>query len=308
MPLNFADSSTGERIGSTVLARNILLAATSEVDPELNKKIQQVKNWRKDYLGIYRELAKTEFYQEQNGLEIARLGLDQLAKSIHDDHGRDLNQIVEAGWVGAAQVETFIISGVGPAQPLSVTGIASLTDAAQIWSHEHLAEPGLIGAFKFLDAHKKLPIAMDLLIALAGGAEYSPSKNWLTVGGTVAVVARNNSERWLDLITHARNSGGTLLVPVLKNRVPESAISLTDEAIAQNAGLDICSWSVCVCAWGKTYSCAGSSRCVGGKDLREAPGESCGTGLACHTNRFNCRSRRSVTGFARQVCGTHTCN
>ena len=271
MPLNFTDISTGDRIGSTVLARNILLAATKVVDSDLNEKIQQVENWRKDYLGIYRGLAKAEFYQEQNGLEIARVGLDQLAKSIRDDQGRDLNQIVEAGWVGAAQVETFIVSGIGPAKPLSVAGISSLTDAAQIWSHERLAEPGLVGAFKFLDAHKKLPIAMDLLIALAGGAEYAPTKNWLTVGGTVAVVARSNPQRWLELIAHARNSGGTLLVPVLKNRVPESAISLTDEAIAQNAGLDICEDAEALSGWVAALSMTRKERIVLGQ-YAYAPG------------------------------------
>lgn len=271
MPLNFTDVSTGDRIGSTVLARNLLLAATSQVDAELNKKIQQVKNWRKEYLAIYRGLAKTEFYQEQNGLEIARIGLDQLAKSIRDDQGRNLNEIVEAGWVGAAQVETFIVSGIGPAQQLSVSGISSLTDAAQIWSHEHLAEPGLVGAFKFLDAHKKLPISMDLLIALAGGAEYAPTKNWLTVGGTVAVVARNNPERWLDLIAHARKSGGTLLVPVLKSRVPESAISLTDEAIAQNAGLDICEDAEALSGWVAALAMTRKERIVLGQ-YAYAPG------------------------------------
>lgn len=271
MALNFTDVSTGERIGSTLLARNILLAATREVDSELNHKIQQVRNWRKDYLGVYRALAKTEFHQEQNGLEIARVGLGQLAKSIRDDQGRDLNQIVEAGWVGDAQVETFIISGVGPAKPLLVSGISSLTDAAQIWSHEKLAEPGLVGAFKFLDAHKKLPIAMDLLIALAGGAEYAPTKNWLTVGGTVAVVARSNPERWIDLIRHARNSGGTLLVPVLKSRVLESAISLTDEAIAQNAGLDICDDAQALSGWVAALSMTRKERIVLGQ-YAYAPG------------------------------------
>ena len=38
MALNFAEISTGDRVGSTVLARNILLAATKNVDALLNKK------------------------------------------------------------------------------------------------------------------------------------------------------------------------------------------------------------------------------------------------------------------------------
>jgi hypothetical protein len=271
MSLNFVDSSTGQAVGSTSLARTILLAATKETDGELNDKIQQVKNWRKEYLGVYRALAKTEFYQEQNVLEIARLGLEQLSRSIHDDSGRDLTEIVEAGWIGDAQVETFIISGTAPIRPLSVSGISSLTDAAQIWSHEKLAEPGLVGSFKFLDAHKKLPISMDLLIALAGAAEYAPTKHWLGAGGTVAVVARKNTQRWLDLIAHARNSAGTLLVPVLKSRVPLDAISLTDEAIAQNAGLDICDDAEALAGWVAALSMTRKERIVLGQ-YAYAPG------------------------------------
>ena len=271
MPLNFTEISTGERIGSTVLARNILLSATRDIDAELHSKIKQVKNWRKEYLGVYRSLAKTEFFQEQNGLEIARIGLDLLSKSIRDESGRDLNQIVEAGWVGDAQVETFIVSGIGPTRPLSVSGISSLTDAAQIWVHEKLAEPGLVGSFKFLDAHKKLPIGMDLLIALAGAAEYAPTKHWLSSGGTVAVVARRNPQRWLELIAHARNSGGTLLVPVLKSRVPENAISFTDEAIAQNAGLDICEDAEALSGWVAALSMTRKERIVLGQ-YAYAPG------------------------------------
>lgn len=265
MSLNFCNYGTGEQIGSTALARKILAASTEAIDPELSAKVLQVKNWRKEYLPIYRSLAKTEFYQEQNGLEIASVGLNLLAKSIRDDSGRDLNQIVEAGWVGDAQVETFIVSGTAPLRQLSVAGISSLTDAAQIWAHEKLAEPGLVGSFKFLDAHKKLPIAMDLLIALAGAAEYAPTKHWLSVGGTVAVVARSNTQRWLELIAHARNSGGTLLVPVLKSRVPENAISLTDEAIARNAGLDICEDAEALAGWVAALSMTRRERIVLGQ-------------------------------------------
>lgn len=271
MPLNFTEISTGEHLGSTVLARNILLAATQGVDPNIQQQIRGVKNWRKEYLGVYRSLAKAEFYQEQNCLEIARVGLEQLAKSVCDESGRDLNQIVQAGWVGEAQVETFIISGTQPIRPLAISGISSLTDAAQIWAHEKLAEPGLVGSFKFLDAHKKLPLTMDLLIALAGGAEYAPTKHWLSAGGTVAVVARRNPQRWLDLIAHTRNSGGTLLIPVLKNRVPQDAIALTDETIAKNAGLDICDDTEALAGWVAALAVTRKERIVLGQ-YAYAPG------------------------------------
>ena len=249
MGLRFSNPNTGEAIGSTSLARIILDEATRSIDSKLNAQILGIKNWRKEYQSVFVSLSKTEFHQEQNLLEIAKTGLGLLSKSITDESGRNLSQIVSAGWTGPALVETFIISGTQKPIALELPKIATLTDAAQIYVHEKVAEPGLVAAFKFLDSHKNLPVSSDLLIALAGAAEYAPTKHWLDIGGTVAVVARPSAKRWLELIQHTRKTGGTLLVPVLKSRVPENAISLSDEAIAQNAGLDICEEAEALAAW-----------------------------------------------------------
>lgn len=271
MPLNFYDSASGEKIGSTLLARKVLDVATREVDAELNAKVMATKNWRKQYQQVYRDLAKSEFYQEQNLLEIARLGLQELSDSIRDENGTKLSQIIGAGWAGREQVETFTIAGAGEIKPLRIPGISSLTDAAQIWTHENLAEPELVGSFKFLDAHKKLPMSMDVLVALAGAAEYAPTKYWLDLGGTVAVVARPSSARWFELISYARKSAGTLLVPVLKRRVDEGVASLTDEFIAQNAGLDLIEDAEAVASWVSSVASTRKERIVLGQ-YAYAPG------------------------------------
>jgi hypothetical protein len=271
MSLNFYDAATGEISSSTRMARRMLDLATHDVDPEMNAKVLAVKNWRKEYRGIFLALTKTEYYQEQNLLEIARIGLAELANSIRDESGKTIGEIVSAGWTGPALVETFIISGTNQPVPLEASKISSLTDAAQIYVHEKVAEPGLVPAFKFLDAHKKLPVTSDLLIALAGSAEYAPTKHWLAIGGTVAVVARPNAKRWLDLIEYARKTGGTLLVPVLKSRVPENAISLSDEAIAQNAGIDICDEAEALAAWVAALAVVRKERIVLGQ-YAYAPG------------------------------------
>jgi hypothetical protein len=271
MALNFYDSASGERIGSTTLSRNILDVATREVDPALNSKVLATKKWRKQYQQVYRDLAASEFYQEQNLLEIAKLGLQELSNSVRDENGIKLSQIISSGWLGRSQVETFTISGSGEIKPLRIPGIATLTDAAQIWTHENFAEPGLVGSFKFLDAHKKLPISMDVLVALAGAAEYSPVKHWLDLGGTVAVVARSSSARWQDLINYARASAGTLLIPVLKRRVADDAIALSDETIAENAGLDLIEDAEAIASWVASLSVSRKERIVLGQ-YAYAPG------------------------------------
>jgi len=70
MPLSFYDCASGEKIGSTILAKNVLAAATENVDSNLHAKILALKNWRKQYQIVYRDLAQTEFFQEQNLLQI----------------------------------------------------------------------------------------------------------------------------------------------------------------------------------------------------------------------------------------------
>jgi len=249
MGLRFINPKTGEAVGSTSLARIILDEATRSIDSKLNAQILGTKNWRKEYQSVFLSLSRTEFHQEQNLLEIAKTGLGLLSKSVTDETGRNLSQIVSAGWAGPALVETFIISGTQKPIALEVPINSTFTEVAQTYVHEKVAEPGLVAAFKFLDSHKNLPVSSDLLIALAGAAEYAPTKHWLDIGGTVAVVARPNAQRWLELIQHTRRTGGTLLVPVLKSRVPDDAISLSDEAIAQNAGLDICEEAEALAAW-----------------------------------------------------------
>jgi len=271
MPLSFYDCASGEKIGSTLLAKNVLAAATENVDSNLHGKILGLKNWRKQYQGVYRDLAQTEFFQEQNLLEIARVGLEKILNSVRDESGRTISQIVEAGWVGRQQVETFVIQGSGLPVPLNLANMATLTEAAQIWSQDQIAEPGLVSSFKFLDAHKKLPISSDVLVALAGAAEYAPTRYWLQMGGTVAVAARPGAARWLSLIAQARKSGGVLLVPVLSRRLGEAKSDLSDISIADLAGLDLVEDAEELASWVASISRSRSERIVLGQ-YAYAPG------------------------------------
>jgi hypothetical protein len=90
----------------------------------------------------------------------------------------------------------------------------------------------------------------NLLIALAGGAEYSPARTWLDWGGSVAIVARNRPELWNELISRARISAGTLYVPVLKSKVGTKDIQkLSDAELAEVAGLDLVTDFEAIAGW-----------------------------------------------------------
>jgi hypothetical protein len=137
-------------------------------------------------------------------------------------------------------VETIEIRGSRPIEKIAIDGLAgSMEQSATEWVADGLAEPGLIESFRFLDQNQSLDLTQDLLFAVAGAAEFAPTEHWLRWGGTVAVVARPNPASWQKLISMARNSGGTMLVPIRKGLLSKPFAELSDDEIAAVAGLDI---------------------------------------------------------------------
>jgi hypothetical protein len=76
------------------------------------------------------------------------------------------------------------------------------------------------------------------------------------------VVARPNPATWQKLISLARSSGGTLLVPVKKELIQKPVIELTDQEIAAVAGLDILEHCREISSWMRTLSSKPTNRFV----------------------------------------------
>ena len=117
---------------------------------------------------------------------------------------------------------------------LQIRGTASPSfidfgDEPSRWVDQGIAEAGIIEVL----AKQRAPLST--LLALAAGAECAPTEAWLAAGGTVLAVMRHNPKRWAELIEFARQSAGTLLIP-LKGDVSES---LSDDEIALRAGIDL---------------------------------------------------------------------
>jgi len=224
--MKFVDAS-GKTIGSTELGRNVLAAAV----PDLANQIAQVQNWRKDYLGYFREVAKAELYSTRSALDVASRGLKVFEESVNTDDNQNLLEVITKAWrSNKDQVSMVVIRGTGAAQQPDFFEVSGLVKA-------HLAEPKVAEKLKELDLSS---LKSNLLIALAGGAEYSPARLWLDWGGTTAIVARPRPELWSELISRARSSAGTLYVPVLKSRVQGLDVqTLSDEELAKVAGLDL---------------------------------------------------------------------
>ena len=230
-------NSQGQAIGSTELGRTVLAAA----EPKLSSEIASVENWRKDYLKFFREVAKAELVSPRSAIEVATQGLKVFEESVFTDNNENLLEVISKAWRNNKdQVSMVVIKGTGPAKQPDFFEAAGLVK-------QHLAEPMVA---EKLGAFEQSSLKSNLLIALAGGAEYSPARVWLDWGGTTAIVARPRPELWSELISRARNSSGTLHVPVLKSRVQGIDIqNLSDEELAKVAGLDLVQDYEAIAGW-----------------------------------------------------------
>ena len=253
MSVEFRDPATNQPVRSTELARRVL-AAGAKSFPEVQQNILGAPNWRTWYLRLYADLAIKEGLSVKDTSEVATAGLAELHSCLFTESGMPLKQAVSEGF-DKDLVETIEIRGSQPIQKISIDGsTGSLEQSATEWVADGLAEPGLIESFRYLDQNQSLDLGKDLLFAVAGAAEFAPTEHWLRWGGTVAVVARPNPTSWQKLISLARSSAGTMLIPVRKNLLTKLASKLTDQELADIAGLDILEHHAEIASWMRQLS------------------------------------------------------
>lgn len=238
MSIRFLDPVTGADVRSTELARRTLAVAAMD-NKQLCQNIAGAPDWRKWYIRLYAQLAIEEGKSVEQLTKIATGGLREFHAHLFTDSGEKLSDVMEAGF-GADLVETVEVSGSGTKERISIAQHeGNLAAVAAEWDKQGLAEPGLVETFKFLDENPNLELGENLLFAVAGAAEFAPTEHWLRWGGKVAVVARNNPATWARLIALARSTGGKMLIPVIRQDRSVPLSELSDEQLAQIAGLDI---------------------------------------------------------------------
>lgn len=238
MSIRFIDPTTGADVRSTELAR-VTLAAAARNNQELFQNIDGAPKWRDWYIRLYGQLAIEEGRSPSQLAKMATAGLAVFHSHLHTSSGLLLSEAVARGF-GSDLVETALIKGSGTKQSISIARHhGPLAETASQWDKEGWAEPGLIESYRFLDQNPNLSLDGNLLFAVAGAAEFAPTEHWLAWGGEVAVVARNNPSTWEKLISMARASSGTMLVPVVRQDRSKKLSDLSDKELAQVAGLDM---------------------------------------------------------------------
>ena len=259
MSVEFRDPTTSQPLRSTEMARRVL-AASAKNFSELQQNILGAPNWRTWYLRLYAELAIKEGLSVKDTTEIATSGLAEFHSYLVTETGTPLLKAVSEGF-DLDLVETVEIRGTSQIEQISIDGLSgSMENSGKQWAADGLAEPGLIESFRFLDNNQSLDLSKDLLFAVAGAAEFAPTEHWLRWGGVVAVVARPNPANWQKLISIARSSGGTMLVPIRKSALTKKASELSDEELAAVAGLDILDHYAEISSWMSKLSTKPSRR------------------------------------------------
>lgn len=253
MTVEFRDPVSNQPLRSTELARRVL-GASAKSSPLLQQNILGAPNWRDWYIRLYAELACKEGVSVMATTEVATLGLAEFHSCLFTESGVPLQQSVTEAF-DKDLVETVAISGARAIQKIAIDGLSgTLESIATDWATNGWVESGLIESFRFLDENQDLSLKKDLLFAVAGAAEFAPTEHWLRWGGDVAVVARPNPVTWQKLISLARSTGGTMLVPIRKSALTKPAEELSDEDIAAVAGLDILEHHSEISSWIKQLS------------------------------------------------------
>mmetsp|Transcript_85115 Transcript_85115/g.264715 ORF Transcript_85115/g.264715 Transcript_85115/m.264715 type:complete len:411 (+) Transcript_85115:2-1234(+) len=132
---------------------------------------------------------------------------------------------------------------------------AELEAQCDRWADAGTMEPDCAAAVK-AGAKQVGDLKSRTFVVLGAGSELGPVKLLLEAGATVAAVATRKPARWSALIEFARQSAGTLLLPVAGGALN---IGGDDSAVAQQAGADLSTEAPAVAEW--------AERCA-----REAPG------------------------------------
>jgi len=259
--IRFLDPANGADVRSTEFARRTLAAAAKD-NPELYQNISGAPDWRKWYISLFAELAIEEGRSPAQLAEMATAGLNEFHAHLHTRSGEKLSAAVAKGF-DSDLVQTVAIRGTGSKKPIAVARDSGpLATLAAEWDSNGWAEPGLIESFRFLDQNPNLSLDGNLLFAVAGAAEFAPTEQWLEWGGQVAVVARNNPRTWERLIAMARASAGEMLVPVVRQDKSVPLESLSDQELAQVAGLDMLEHYAEIASWMSKLSNKATSKFI----------------------------------------------
>ena len=236
--LAFPVAADGRR-STSALGRAVVADALSQVDPAAARAAERETSWRTAYPAHFRGLVEAGLADYAAAMSVARDGLRSLHRRmrvIGADGAEDgLDALVTAPARGALAAVTVTGNGTAegeltvPYRGERLRGRA-LMDRLEAWLTAGVIEPSCAEAVRTVAAHPDwLALPGRTVVVLGAGAEVGPLPVLLSWGARVIGVDLPRPVIWERVLTEARGSGGTLLVPAGPG----------DADLAQRAGLDL---------------------------------------------------------------------
>jgi hypothetical protein len=237
------------RRSTSALGRCVVADALRQVDGPGALAAEHETNWRAGYLTHFRRLVEAGLSSPEAALGIAGAGLGSLHRRMHviDSAGEEaaLNGLLSAD--ADRRFHTVEVPGSGqrrgelalPYRGQRLRGDA-LLDRLDTWVTDGVVEPSCAEAVGKVVEHPEWLSLPDRTVAVLGaGSEMGPLTALLRWGARVAAVDLPDPAIWNRVLSIARRSAGSLLVPVSESAaLPDDG---TDHVLSARAGADLLS-------------------------------------------------------------------
>jgi hypothetical protein len=241
----FPRAADGRR-STSALGRAVVADALHRVDSAAARDAEQEHDWRRGYPRHFRRLIEAGLASREDAITVARDGLDSLYQrmrvagpggeetgldALTSEPARRVPDTVTVAGSGAAEQELAV-----PYRGERLSGDALLR-RLEAWVAAGVIEPSCAAAIQTVAANPAwLSVPGRTVAVLGAGAELSPLPVLLGWGARVAAVDLPNPAIWTRVLDLARQSGGTLLIPVADH---QDQADQDLQVLVRRAGLDL---------------------------------------------------------------------
>jgi len=252
----FPKTEKGDR-STTAFNKNVYSEMAQALgQPTLAKAIMSEKDWRHGYskhlYNLFEALVSCFAADKEKASNALRVALKQ-ACSMDFEAGGNCTSLMSAlaGATGGLKIKALRIQGTG--QPLTELAVPycgkslvgeELAKQCDQWSSQGVMETDCANAIRAGAESGLADLQGRTFVVLGAGSELGPSPWLLRAGATVVAVGTRKPSRWAEMIKLARESAGTLIVPVPADQSLEG-----DDDIAQAAGADLLNDAPAAAAW-----------------------------------------------------------
>lgn len=232
----------GER-STQATGRNILAAATRQIDTAISEAARDETDWRSRYIDHFQQV--TRLSAQQHSTQIASDGLSAVHAMMR--HRRSGGEQSIAAAMAAPRphlLHPWTLEGERSheRQPLIIPYQGTLLEGDALrrqldaWEQPGAAEPSAVRALHaVLDNPGWLDLRDTTVVVLGAGAELGPYQALLEWGARIVAVDLPGVARWRSLLDAVRGTSGTVTVPLRGTTGTHPA----EADVCLNAGADI---------------------------------------------------------------------